>query len=404
MSLVELIKLALGSIRATRMRSLLTALGIVIGVGAVITMVALGRGAQTAVEAQLAALGTDLLTISSGQLRRQGVATPERVAVTSDDANALRRDGQGFKAVIPRLVGGLQVKYRNQNANLEVVGTTINYPNAFRIVLQEGRFFTITEDQTRQRVAVIGAEVAEELGVSSAELIGSDILIRSIPFKVIGVMEPRGNSPGGGDLDETVLIPFRTAEFRAFGTDRLRDITVQLSQIDSVDSALLEIERVLRREHRLRPDQPNDFRIRDPSTFLAAQAAASESMTFLLAGIALVSLAVGGIGIMNIMLVSVTERTKEIGLRKALGATRRAVLTQFVIEALVLSTLGGALGIVAGIGAAKGLAALNGWASSISMEVVLLAAFVSGAIGLFFGVWPAQRAAKLDPIEALRAD
>lgn len=404
MSLVELIKLALGSIRATRMRSLLTALGIVIGVGAVITMVALGRGAQTAVEEQLAALGTDLLTISSGQLRRQGVATPERVAVTSDDANALRRDGQGFKAVIPRLAGGLQVKYRSRNANLEVVGTTTEYIKAFRIVLQEGRFFTVSEDQTRQRVAVIGAEVAEELEVSPAELIGAEILIRAIPFKVVGVMEPRGNSPGGGNLDETVFIPFRTAEFRIFGTDRLRDITVQLGQIDSVDSALLEIERVLRREHRLRPDQPNDFRIRDPSTFLAAQAAASESMTFLLAGIALVSLAVGGIGIMNIMLVSVTERTKEIGLRKALGATRRAVLTQFVIEALVLSTLGGVLGILVGIGTSKGLAALNGWASNISVEVVLLAAAVSGAIGLFFGVWPAQRAAKLDPIEALRAD
>jgi putative ABC transport system permease protein len=404
MPLPELLRLALGSIRATRLRSLLTTLGIVIGVGAVITMVALGSGAQAAVEAQLDNLGTDLLTVSSGQQRWQGVARAERVALTTADAEALRLDAPTLKAVIPRLGGNQQIKYRNRNANMEVTGTTADFPAANRVPVSHGRFFTPGEDQARQRVAVVGVEVVEELEVTPEELLGSTVLIRAIPFTVIGILEPRGNQPGGGNPDESIFIPFRTAELRVFGTDRLRDITVQVAEGVTVDAALLDVERVLRREHRLRPDQGNDFQIRDRSTFLTAQAEASETMTWLLAGIATVSLVVGGIGIMNIMLVSVTERTREIGLRKALGATRRQVLLQFIIEALVLSMLGGIVGILAGVGSATLLASLNGWEVLVSPQVVIFATLFSASIGLFFGVWPARRAAALDPIEALRHD
>jgi putative ABC transport system permease protein len=219
---------------------------------------------------------------------------------------------------------------------------------------------------------------------------------------VIGVLDRKGDQPGREDPDETVYIPFRTGEYRIFGSDRLSGITVRLSDPDSMDAAILEIERILRREHRLRPDAANDFRIRDRSSFLTARAEASATLAYLLAGIAAVSLIVGGIGIMNIMLVSVTERTREIGVRKALGATRRQVLFQFLLEALVLCLAGGAAGIALGIGSAALLANLNGWNTTVPPEAIGLAVMFSVLVGLFFGVWPARRAARLDPIEALR--
>jgi putative ABC transport system permease protein len=401
MSLMEVLRVAFSAIRATRLRSFLTTLGIVIGVAAVITMVALGSGAQRAVEAQLASLGTDLLTISSGQQWNLGVASAERVALTSADAEALRRDARTLKAVVPSLGGDLQVKSGNQNANFDVLATTADFAEVHRFSLTHGRFFTAGEDYARRRLAVLGAQVPEELESEPDLLLGAQVMIRGISFEVIGILAPRGEG-GRDDPDETVYIPFRTGEYRIFGSDRLQGITAQVARPDSVPAALLDIERVLRREHRLRPDQPNDFRIRDRSTFLEAQAAASETLTYLLAGIATVSLIVGGIGIMNIMLVSVTERTREIGIRKALGATRSQVLLQFLIEALALCMLGGVVGILLGFGAARLLASLNGWNVEVSAAAVTMAVLFSAGIGLFFGVWPARRAARLDPIEALR--
>jgi len=402
MSFLEIVRVALQAIRTTKMRSFLTALGIVIGVAAVITMVGLGSGARAAVESQLDALGTDLLSVTAGQSYWHGVASGERVSLTSDDANALMRGAPSLRAVVPSLGGRLQIKYESKNINEDVVATTAEFPEVQRFTLAEGRFFTAGEDYSRRRVAVIGNDILRELEMEDQSLIGKEILIRGIPFEVVGQLAPKGDQPGRDDPDETVYIPFRTGEYRIFGTDRLQGITVQLSSPDSMEAAVLDIEQVLRREHRLRPDEANDFRIRDRSEFLSARAEASATLTYLLAGIAAVSLIVGGIGIMNIMLVSVTERTREIGVRKALGATRHNVLLQFLVEALVLCLLGGLAGIALGATASAALARLNGWSTLISPAAVALAVGFSAAVGLFFGVWPARRAARLDPIEALR--
>jgi putative ABC transport system permease protein len=403
MTFLEILQVAVSAIRASKLRSFLTALGIVIGTGAVITMIALGSGAQAAVEQQLAALGTDLLSVTAGQSYWHGVASAQRVSVTSDDALALGRDARTLKAVVPSLDGRMQVELADRNVNIDVIATTAAFASVHRFQLAEGRFFSDGDDQARRRVAVLGADVPSEmdLEVEPAVLVGEQIAIRGIAFEIIGVMEPKGTE-GRDDPDESIFIPFRTGEYRMFGTDRLNEITVQMEDPERMNASLLEIETILRREHRLRPDEANDFRIQDRSQFLTAQAEASKTLTFLLAGIAAVSLIVGGIGIMNIMLVSVTQRTREIGIRKALGATRANILLQFLVEALTLCLLGGLVGLLAGWGAAVFFAQLNGWRVIVTAEAVALAVGFSVAVGIFFGVWPARQAALLDPIEALR--
>jgi putative ABC transport system permease protein len=401
MLLGETVRVAFQAIRANTMRSLLTMLGIVIGVGAVITMVALGSGAQKAVEERINSLGADLLNLYPGQQMSGGVASMNRVSLTIDDAKALEKDGTLFQAIVPEMQSNLQVKYGNQNINTTVLGTTANYAEVRRYDVTAGRMFTGGDDASRQRYAVLGASIPTMLNANPAGMIGQTILIRGIPFEIIGVLSEKG-AQGWQNPDEQIMIPLNTAQFRVFGSDRLRTIAVQVKPDVSLEAGMVDIERVLRREHKIRPGGENDFQIRNQREFLATQQAATQILTALLASIAAVSLVVGGIGIMNIMLVSVTERTREIGVRKALGASKVNILLQFLIEALVLCVTGGVIGILLGVGAAVGLAKIMQWNTLISPASIVIAFFFSAAVGLFFGIWPARKAASLDPIVALR--
>jgi putative ABC transport system permease protein len=402
MLLGETIAVALQSIRANMLRSVLTALGIIIGVGAVITMVALGNGAQKAVQDRIAALGANVFTVMAGQASVGGVRITDRTILSTDDYDALRRDARLLKAVVPEMQQSLQVKYGNQNSNVNVVGTTSNYTDVKNYTVPYGRMFTEGEDQARQRYAVLGASVPKMLNGNPAGMIHQTILIRGIPFEVIGVLSEKGSAGGFGNPDEQILIPLETARYRVFGSNRLRAFSVQVADNVPIEQGMVDLERVLRREHKIRPGGDNDFTIRNQQDVLATQEQATQVFTSLLASIAAVSLLVGGIGIMNIMLVSVTERTREIGVRKALGATRLNILMQFLIEALTLCLLGGTLGILLGIGTAILLSKVMQWNTLISPLAVVVAFAFSAAVGLFFGLWPARRASKLDPIVALR--
>jgi putative ABC transport system permease protein len=402
MLLTEIIQVALQAIRANKLRSFLTMLGIIIGVGAVITMVALGTGAQKSVQARIQALGPNLLTLFAGQSFRGGIAFDMRVSLTVDDAQALERSARYLSAVLPELSRNLQIKRGNQNVNVSVVGTTSNYAQVRNYTITAGRMFTPGEDESRRRYAVLGSAIPEMFNANPQAMIGQEIQIRGIPFEIVGILSEKGTQGSFNNPDEQILIPLQTARYRVAGTDRLRSITVAVADMKNMNLAMIDIERVLRREHKIRPGGDNDFQIRNQADVLATFQQTTETFTKLLAGIAAVSLIVGGIGIMNIMLVSVTERTREIGVRKALGATRFNIMFQFLVEALVLCLVGGTLGIVFGSLGAVALAKFNNWNTAVSLGAVALAFLFSALVGLFFGIWPARRAASLDPIVALR--
>jgi putative ABC transport system permease protein len=282
------------------------------------------------------------------------------------------------------------------------VGTTTNYIEVRNYGVPHGRMFTAGEDEARQRYAVLGAAVPGMLGANPAAMVNQTLAIRGIQFEIIGVLNEKGSAGGWSNPDEQVLIPLQTAKYRVFGSDRLRSMSIQVADGVPLEQGMVDLERVLRREHRIRPGGENDFRIRGHQDILATQQETTQVFTTLLASIAAVSLLVGGIGIMNIMLVSVTERTREIGVRKALGATRGNIMLQFLVEALVLCLVGGILGVMAGIGTAMTLSRIMQWNTLISPMAVAVAFGFSALVGLFFGLWPARRAARLDPIDALR--
>jgi len=377
-------------------------LGIIIGVGAVITMIALGSGAQKSVQDRIQALGPTLLSVYPGQSFMRGVASDQRVSLTMDDDTALANNARFVTAVVPELSRSLQVQKGNLNINVNVVGTTPAYVPVRGYTLTAGRTFTAGDDAARRRFAVLGSAVPNMLNANRDAIIGQDIMIRGISFEVIGVLSEKGSQGSFSNPDEQILIPLETARYRVMGTDRLRSITVQAADLNSMNLATLEIERIMRRQHKIRPGQDNDFQIRNQTDILSTLQQTTETFKYLLAGIAAVSLLVGGIGIMNIMLVSVTERTREIGVRKALGATQDNIMIQFLVEALVLCLLGGLIGVLLGSLGAVVLSKLAHWNTLISPLAILLAFVFSAAVGLFFGIWPARRAASLDPIVALR--
>ena len=399
----EIIRVALGALRANKLRSLLTMLGIVIGVAAVIAVVALGTGAQSAVKDRISSLGTTLLTVIPGQQRGMGVSFDQSMKLTMDDAAALEDRATNLAAVQPEMTSRLQVQYLNQNTNTSIVGTTANYLEVRKYELQAGRMFSRAEDEGRQRVAVLGPTVLDALGINSPDaIIGEAVRIRGIQFTVVGVLKSKGQATPFGNPDDQVLVPITTGRFRLFGSDRLRSISVLALSEEKIPDAMADVQRVLRREHRLVQGRPDDFMIRSQADFLNTLGETTQVFTYLLSGIAAVSLLVGGIGIMNIMLVSVTERTREIGIRKALGATRANILLQFLIEAVVLCLLGGLIGALVGSGGATAMSKFFQWNTIISGGAIAAAFVFSAVVGVVFGVWPARRAAGLDPIVALR--
>jgi putative ABC transport system permease protein len=402
MLLGETFAVAISSIRSNALRSMLTMLGIIIGVGAVITMVALGSGAQKAVQDRIAALGANVFTVFAGQGRSGAIMITDRTVLSTDDYEALRRDATLLSAVVPEAQQAQQVVFGNQNRNLQVIGTTADYTDVRNYTVPYGRMFTEGDDAARQRYAVLGSAVPEMLGGNPAAMIHQTIFIRGIPFEIVGVLSPKGASGGFQNPDEQILIPLQTAQYRVFGTKRLRSMSIQVQDGVPIEQGMVDLERVLRREHHIRPGGQNDFTIRNQQDVLQTQQEATRVFTTLLASIAAVSLVVGGIGIMNIMLVSVTERTREIGVRKALGATRGNILLQFLIEALTLCILGGVLGILLGVATTVVLARVMQWNTLISPAAIVVAFGFSALVGLFFGIWPARRAARLDPIVALR--
>jgi putative ABC transport system permease protein len=403
MLIKEIMMVALAAVRANILRSFLTTLGIIIGVGAVITMVALGEGAQQQVQEQISRMGTDVLTIRPAQQSFGGVAQVDGARLFTSDADALVADSGGRLTVAPEISQRLQVTLARFNTNSEILGTWPTYFEIYNMPLSFGRSFEWGEVEGRRRVAVVGSEIPDRLGTPAPLLVGRTIQIRGTPFEVVGVLAEKGEM-GWSRPDQMVFIPVSTAQYRVFGgRDRLRAILARVEGGPSaMPQAYTRIDQTLRREHRIAPGSPADFEIRNSSDLLASFAETNRTFTFLLAGIAAVSLLVGGIGIMNIMLVSVTERTREIGVRKALGATRVNILLQFMVESLVLCVLGGIMGVLAGWGGARLLSSLAEWNTSISTQSVVVALLFSAGIGLFFGIWPAQRAAKLDPIDALR--
>ncbi len=399
----ESIIIALDGLRSNKLRAMLTMLGIIIGVGAVIAMVSIGMGVRDKVESSIAGLGSNLLIVRPGTSSAGGSrqAAGSGITLNEKDAVAIAREVPGVNLVAPGVDRQYQIVFGNQNWTTTVLGTTPEILGVRSFNLQEGSFFSNQDLETRARVAVIGKTVAENL-FAGITPVGQTIRVNKAPFLVIGVLESKGQSAGGGDQDDTVMVPLTTAQERLMGMTYVQDIYVQATGTDVINQAQEDITALLRTRHKLALTTPDDFKVQNMVAVMATADATTGMITLLLGVVAALSLLVGGIGIMNIMLVSVTERTREIGIRKALGARYYNILLQFLIEAVVISVAGGLLGIALGIGSSYAISKIAGWKTIISTLAIVAAFGFSVMIGLFFGIYPARKAALLDPIDALR--
>ena len=394
-------RLALRSLYASKLRSALAALGILIGVAAVIALLSLGAGAQKSIVSRVSALGTDLLMVRPG-LRRgaHGVSAGVHQNLTIADAEALVAEAKGVGRVSPVVRSRAQLKYFNQNTNTTVIGAAPTYFAIRNFEVEKGRAFTDMEVTGVARVAVLGPATVEDL-FGEGDVLGENIKLKGITFRVVGVLKAKGDQ-GWFNPDDQAIIPYTAAMDRVFGLDHLGEIDVQATATSDVDLAKREIGVVLRKRHRIREGEEDDFSVRSQAEMLDTISSVTGTFTLLLGGIAAISLLVGGIGIMNIMYVTVTERTREIGIRKAIGAKNRHILGQFLFEAVLLSGLGGVAGLAFGLSVATLLSWLMGFDTVIRVGDVVLALSFSVGVGVFFGYYPARRAAGLNPIDALR--
>ena len=395
--------IAFRALRRNKLRSVLTALGIIIGVAAVIAMVGIGNGAKAQVEAQIASLGQNVIIISSGSVTSSGIRTGWGGAGTLkiEDAEAIRREMPDLTAVSEEVSTITQVAAGNQNWSTRILGESADYFDLRRWPLTDGAPFTAQDVRSANKVCVIGQTTARQVYGNDSP-IGQVLRVKNVPFTITGLLMAKGFSTQGPDQDDVVVMPYTSAMKRVLGGTTLRAINVQVGNANELNVAQQQIISLLRQRHNVRPGRDDDFTVRTQQEIADAATATTDVMTGLLGAIAGVSLVVGGIGIMNIMLVSVTERTREIGTRMAVGAHGRDILTQFLIEAISLSSVGGIIGIIVGVVGAKVISMMKEWPSLISPSSIVLAFLVSAAVGIFFGFYPARKAAQLDPIEALR--
>ena len=403
MRIAATLRIALRALRRNKLRSTLTALGIIIGVGAVIAMVGIGNGAKSQVEAQIASLGQNVVLIFPGNWSSSGARSGWGGAgtMTVDDAEAIGREVAGVTAVSPEVRNRQQVLANGLNWNTQILGEGTEYLDIRDWPLDDGAMFTEQDVRGAGKVCIIGKTIANQL-FPNEEPVGNSLRIRNFPFKILGVLAPKGLSVMGTDQDDVVIVPYTSLMKRIERRTNISSIIVQSTSPGASDRVQRDIADLLRQRHRLAQGRDDDFTIRGQQEIADAATETTRTMTVLLGAIASVSLIVGGIGIMNIMLVSVTERTREIGIRMAVGAHGRDILLQFLIEAITLSLLGGVIGIVLGVGSARLLSALKGWPLLISVSSVALAFLFSAAVGVFFGFYPARKASRLDPIDALR--
>ena len=401
--IIATLKIALRALRRNKLRTLLTMLGMIIGVGAVIAMVGIGNGAKSQIESQIASMGQNVILVWSGSFTRGGVRSGWGGAgtLTIEDAEAIQREIPGVTVISPEVRSGARIAAGSQDWSTQILGESADYFDLRRWPVIAGAPFTEQDVRSANKVAVIGKTIADQL-FPGEDPIGQVVRIGTVPFQIVGMLLPKGLSVQGNDQDDLIIIPYTSAMKRVQHVTMLRSINVQAAKPSLLNPVQAQIMDLLRQRHKIAPGRDDDFTVRNQQEIADMATAQSKTMTLLLAAIAMVSLIVGGIGIMNIMLVSVTERTREIGIRMAIGARGHDILLQFLIEAVTLSVIGGILGIAVGFGSSRLIAAQTSWPTLVPSEWVVYAFLFSAMVGIFFGFYPSLKASRLDPIEALR--